>query len=564
MKKLRAILTCLAIMIFVSGIAFAEDENDIVKKYRARIKKMVLNMRAQNARAEAKKNTPVVSIKTGDAESSQVQAIASYDATIQYPVSVAGPDPDILKMAVDYLSEVLDINDLPLASWVMDTNGIVSFKFALNRQQFGKKDYIIMVTVNPVTGSISTMLPKIKEWIMAANEVMAEYFNADSLHVVDIINRDGVAPNGAFLLYVGYEIGGTEIGFHINRITGEVFFSTTGDWRYGTTALAVRQDIALRMGMDDVEEVHINDIVLLGYQPHNFTMNLTATVDNYALNLEYIYAGNPMPGYTRISLKSFIDSSTGNDYVEEAKEQLADLFNVDSNNSSGFAVSDWTMENDALQLNMSGNRSFSITIPVTINLTAGQSTIDPMMADLVMMVRNDVSERLQTDITDVHINGLQHGYSLKDGKIEWDLNKYRFNISTPQFTLIYEHNMENGVTQLISCVNQYNNINLCANVIDYLHQNYGEDTGLVNWNITADGTSILFEFSLVNGETIGVVVAVETGDCNITSSKVIDSEMEQRKIVEAQIDLKGNGKNYIVAGQMADAPKESSQIQKKQ
>ena len=41
-------------------------------------------------------------------------------------------------------------------------------------------------------------------------------------------------------------------------------------------------------------------------------------------------------------------------------------------------------------------------------------------------------------------------------------------------------------------------------------------------------------------------------------------EVIQRKAVEAKIELKGNGKNYTISPQMADAPKEVIPIQKKQ
>jgi len=41
------------------------------------------------------------------------------------------------------------------------------------------------------------------------------------------------------------------------------------------------------------------------------------------------------------------------------------------------------------------------------------------------------------------------------------------------------------------------------------------------------------------------------------------AELAQRKVVEAQIELKGNGKNYTVSPQMADAPKEGVRLQKK-
>jgi hypothetical protein len=43
-----------------------------------------------------------------------------------------------------------------------------------------------------------------------------------------------------------------------------------------------------------------------------------------------------------------------------------------------------------------------------------------------------------------------------------------------------------------------------------------------------------------------------------------DEGVVQRKTVEAQIELKGNGKNYTVSPQMADAPKEVIPVQKKQ
>jgi len=39
-------------------------------------------------------------------------------------------------------------------------------------------------------------------------------------------------------------------------------------------------------------------------------------------------------------------------------------------------------------------------------------------------------------------------------------------------------------------------------------------------------------------------------------------EIGQRKDVERQVELKGNGKNYTVSSQMANAPKEAVQLQK--
>jgi len=62
MKKLMAVLMCLAVVAFVGKAAFAEDENDIMKRHEERMKKVVLNMRSQGPKIDYKNSlstTPV-------------------------------------------------------------------------------------------------------------------------------------------------------------------------------------------------------------------------------------------------------------------------------------------------------------------------------------------------------------------------------------------------------------------------------------------------------------------------------------------------------------------------
>jgi len=65
MKKLMAVLMCLAVAAFVGKAAFAEDENDIMKRHEERMKKVVLNTRAQSLRSESKIADPVTVVKDG-------------------------------------------------------------------------------------------------------------------------------------------------------------------------------------------------------------------------------------------------------------------------------------------------------------------------------------------------------------------------------------------------------------------------------------------------------------------------------------------------------------------
>ena len=64
MKKLMTILMCLAVMVFMGNAAFADDENDIMKRYQERMKKVVLNTRAQSVKAEMRKVVPVAPEQT--------------------------------------------------------------------------------------------------------------------------------------------------------------------------------------------------------------------------------------------------------------------------------------------------------------------------------------------------------------------------------------------------------------------------------------------------------------------------------------------------------------------
>ncbi|MCX5678621.1 MAG: hypothetical protein NTY76_05880 [Candidatus Omnitrophica bacterium] len=520
---------------------------------------------------------------------------------------------DVLKKAVDYLSGFLNPSDFPIASWAVSTSGNISFKFALNREQFYKPDYIILVTVNSVTGVVSTTFPKLKEWVMSANEMMKEYFNAETVHIVDMINVDGIAADGAPLFYIGYSIMGKEIGFHVNRDTGVAYFGTMGDWRCATIVLETRQNVASHMGLDDIGKVYTNDFAILYAASYEVVMSLTFRVDNYTIKMQYDYHYAGLPGWQGISLRSFIDNNTGRDYVEKAREQLGNLFNIKWGDSSKFMVKDWIIKDGELQLNIFDSTiSSDIIMSVTVNLSTGYIAIDRTMVDLVMAVRNDVSKKLSTDIADVHINFIQYKYEGKAGG--WNTNIYCFNISTSQFTLKYEYNRETSVTKLASCKNNANGIDLYANAVNYLHQNYGEDPNLTNWNIEKNGASVLFDFKLANGETIKIRVVIGTGEPQLIrspgpylnqdkltinsplSTKNPDSpqspsapigpylnsspgptasaptvtlqpnntEISQQKTLETQIELKGNGENYTVSGQMASAPKGAIPVQKKQ
>lgn len=51
---------------------------------------------------------------------------------------------------------------------------------------------------------------------------------------------------------------------------------------------------------------------------------------------------------------------------------------------------------------------------------------------------------------------------------------------------------------------------------------------------------------------------------NLGGDTKVYQEFSQRKAAEAQIELKGNGRNYTISPQLADAPKEGVQLQKKQ
>ncbi|NQU95734.1 MAG: hypothetical protein HQ549_05890 [Candidatus Omnitrophica bacterium] len=389
-------------------------------------------------------------------------------------------------------------------------------------------------------------------------------------HLKEILNPDSFKLDGWMLngdrLMVSFLLpDGSRIKMGVDVNTGEPFMSES----LKDAALKTREDIARKMGVD-IGEVHINGIerpLYAMFYDNNIKTEyqVTARVGNYTLTLdyseysypwyyEYKEAGSslidmPWPPYrwTTITLKSFIDNTTGRDLVKDAQDKVLDLFNPEGHN---LGVSYWKMENGVLKLNINlfqyeskypyVYRRIGSIIPVEVDLQTGEIKIDENIVDAVIKTREETAKRLGLDIGDVHINGIHPEISMYILDVyppqPTPPRYYMVFASTEKFNLTYKYDIASGTIELASLVNRETGQNLLKNATDYLKKVLNPEAfKLADWNLGSDGI-LRFTFSLANGSPITISVNADTGEPFI-SEPLRDAILEARQQTSQNLNI---------------------------
>ena len=300
-------------------------------------------------------------------------------------------------------------------------------------------------------------------------------------------------------------------------------------------ALKTRETIAQNMGVD-IQLVHLDGIRQLCPETDNYPYpygsiyELTASVNNYTLKLNYDYLGPWLPyyqmaedentivierrGIVRITLTSFVDNNTGRDYVKEAEAEVLALLNPEYNN---VGVAYWYLDNGVLKLSIDIRHKDSIfrlygsDIPVEVNLATGQINIDQRIVDAVTKVRNEIADKLHIDnMNSIHINEIYQMWWIQYGGN--DSPYYFLNVSTPQFNLTYSYALD-GKARLTALVSRETGQDLLASTQKYLTEVlHINDFRLDDWRLTDDHSLITFKYALVDGSTIELGVDIRTGE----------------------------------------------------
>ena len=420
--------------------------------------------------------------------------------------------------------------------------------------------------------------------IRATNKLMRNVFNPDMLDITYIhLDND--------FLTLRYGMGLTEITVHVDMNTYEPFIKY--DSQYADAALKTRGDIAIKMGLynadgtPNTEDVHINGIepyfhilyadnevksdeLLVWPYPVGVECQLTARVGNYTLRLDYSkysypwigydpygidgatggedYIVRPWPPYrwTTVTLKSFVDNTTGRDLVKDAQDKILDLFNPE-NHSIG--VSYWTMENGMLKLNINLFQSktyypfrmmrIGSIISVEVDLQTGEIKIDEKIVDAVTKIREETSKRLGLDIDDVHVNGIQPELVLYMTMVypprPIPPRYYLVFVSADKFDLTYKYNIGNGTIELTSLVNTDTGDKLLENAIGYLKEILNPDSfELDGWMLNGDRLTV--SFLLPDGSIIKMGVDVNTGE-PFMSESLKDAALRTREDIARKMGL---------------------------
>lgn len=410
---------------------------------------------------------------------------------------------DLYKSAIDNLMATVNPDVYTLASWQMNENGALVFKFKLQDDSF------IDITVDLVSGNA---------WMNDANLakviINSRYAIARNMGLPDISD---VHINAASITYIDY--GGPWYGYRpwpplptsITNIAARV-----GD--YALTLSSTEYNWWVDLGNDLIKHTA-------------YGADLIPIEESYELDPEPYYK----PAFT---LTSFIDMRTGVDYVAQAERDVLNLLNMLSPNPG---IGSWSVASGKLVLYVSAHKSIDPwlmwlgdPISVEIDLATGAIAIDPVVVDLVTKTRGETSQKLNISMADVHVNFLSQHYGGKgdiyfpDG---WDIY-----ISTPSFSLGYFYKNDGTITLVSLCSNAAG-VDLYGTAVVYLNETANPDEFILDsWGLNPDGT-VNFNFKLRDGSIIGINVAADGSSVSFTDNYIKDALLKTRQNIAEKSGL---------------------------
>lgn len=366
-----------------------------------------------------------------------------------------------------------------------------------------------------------------------AEDYLANIFNPDDAKV------STEEEKGNFCIFTMALKDGSVVRVLVDKTTGQPSFD---DPNLEQTVLSARKNIAANMGID-INGVRINGVgeiecfvcggTALSLPQSSGLYHITASVGNYTLILESSGLDYLKPTYSNTNsfdatavpvdlptditeslkapirvmrLLSFVDNTTGRDYVKEAKNQIMALLNPEY--YFAIEVNSWNMANNVLNLSMGFIDTWmalnigSTSMPVTVDMTTGKITIAPAVVDAVTKTRQAVSEKLNTGLSDVHVNSilrLEIEYAANGVFPYGQPDQYIVSASTSQFNFTFTCAGSN--LSLTSCVNRKTNSDWLAAARECLKGKV-DNAGftLANWGVDSDN-HFFFKFSLGGDDT---------------------------------------------------------------
>jgi len=542
MKKLIAVLMCLAIVAFVGKAAFAEDEDDIMKRHQERMKKVVLNMRSQGPKIDYKESRSTAPVSDAlVVTSTPLSNTTSYEPLIDVVYDPAWEPLTIPTEIVPFepktSGEVADI----LKHTIAESLGIPEDDVMLNEVL----NYDVMGMTN------EGGLPYFEHgyWLTLETDSYVIQYSYDEISdrniVLNKLETDGIKIRSLKSKSTGIDL----------FLRAETYAKNT----YGSLSPEFS-------GWGKQENGLLSFSYKLSY-PGAVELSLKVAYDeNGTLREDHFKVVEHYQGGAKATHDSI--------YIYDDKGQLVKEVNLSQGHNSNGGLTGYQFGTIS---HIPGALDFGINSQCT-----GEGAVE-----MVVSINNFVFSYYE--------NGK---YKTIDGAIKLSMTGYGYFIRNESWSF----NEDGSGLVTYRETNYYHNGDILS---DSTYTKYFDKNG--NWyEPIAVPAELLKQAQAILGDSVtagyyvprpeGMIVEGGAERYYDSSGKLVgqhqwdpirninewlkvdanghlvliehigkaDSEAEvfQRKAVEAQIELKGNGKNYTVSPQMADAPKEDALLQK--
>ena len=456
------------------------------------------------------------------------------DVVVEYALSRPRTFEDLAR---EYLAKELNVpvKEVECVSAVNMTPGIIT-PDGDYRGLLGSMTRVAIFTYNGkeyyVKGT-AAVIPEIK-WNLTQLESRDPLVGSTKakLHLMEELGLDDNA-----LRYAGYELSllqtNGKTAYEVTFIDDEnniykvvsIYSTYTGSWRVHMVAKDFEGKGILRK---------------LENQPDYMQCTLYALEDESGNVIATIYGGGGIEEVLdlfigkEIEIKGEYFELEGQRLVKAQKIDNIDIKHIQNAigylkeivNPEDFECSWWSIKRDSLVVEFKLPDGTSVTIGVDINTGEPSMSGGDLIKDAVLKTRENIAQRMNADISDVHINGIGDWSFMTTNSIPpstCDSAEMTASVGNYALKLRYSHSQngysgqETTTITLLSFVNKDTDENLLKNAIDYLKDVINPDSYKLDyWGI--GDSCIGFAFRLKDGSVVKVNVDINTGQPQMLES----------------------------------------------